>query len=273
VALAAAAALCVLAFAPSAEAQMCPSGYRWSSWSRRCVPSCPSGYYYSYVSGRCRLRERDWRSCPSGYYWSYSLHRCKRYRRCPSGYFYSYRYARCRRLARTCPFGSYWNAYTRRCASRCPTGYRYTGTRCVRLASSCGYGYNWNGVRCVRICPSHTYYRGGRCVPRRPGGGLSVISSGHARMSSRSFRLMLDGVHRARFSSSKLTIIRAYARANYFSCYQVRRLLRAVRFSSDRVRALRALAPRIVDRHRAYTIPNVFRFSSDRRRARSILGL
>ena len=172
------AALLVVSIGGEAEAQVCPSGYRWSGIAGRCIRSCPPGSYYSYVTGRCRRRTRYYRKCGPGRYWSHAQRRCMRYRRCGRGFYFSYSENRCKPLRRTCSFGQYYDSYARRCRSRCRPGWRWTGSRCVasRPVSRCGPGWRWSNYyrRCVRLaghvnrtCPSGSSWNGYRCVSWR----------------------------------------------------------------------------------------------------------
>jgi hypothetical protein len=48
-------------------------------------------------------------------------------------------------------------------------------------------------------------------------------------------------------------------------------VIRRLSFSSDKLRALELLAPRMVDRQNAFKIYDAFTFSSDKEKARAIL--
>jgi len=156
-----------------AEAQSCPPGYRWSMVQRRCLKRCSPGFYFSYVDGRCKRRGRTFRKCPTGWYWNSMSRRCIKSQRCPTGFYYSYRDARCirRTQARTCPYGFRYDIYSRRCVKRCPLGWTWSGSRCVKPVSrACPTGYRFDTYyrRCVRVnrrvCPSGTSWNGYRCA-------------------------------------------------------------------------------------------------------------
>jgi len=257
-----------------AEAQVCPSGYRWDSSQGVCVQGCPSGYYFSYLTGRCRLRGTYYRRCGSGYYFSYAQRRCVRYRRCPTGFYYNYRLARCERAARNCGYGYYWNYYSRRCIKRCPSGWTWTGSRCRANRPACGAGMRWNGRVCVSTvrvapsCPLGSDWNGYRCVS---GSAIQRVGGSAIGMRSSRFAALLSRVRAARFSAARVRVVASAARYNRFSCNQVYRLLSVMSFSSTKLRALGMLAPRIVDKRNSHLVYSAFRFSSAKRRARQMI--
>lgn len=141
-------------------------------------------------------------------------------------------------------------------------------------AHRCGPGTYWNGTYCVAAqpsCPPNAYWDGARCVYRAVVAPPPVVAQPQA-MAPGSFHQLLRAVRKQAFSSGKLGAIRLGAARNHFSCAQVTRLIQAVTFSSDKIKALRMLAPRLVDRANSFTILNAFTFSSDKRKAQRILG-
>ncbi|MCK5798055.1 MAG: hypothetical protein KAI47_12755, partial [Deltaproteobacteria bacterium] len=129
-----------LAAPKTAEAQACPSSYRWSAYGHRCVRRCAPTQYYSYRDGRCLTRTRRYRACPQNHYWNSASHRCVRRAVCRRGSYYNYRDGRCRPLRVRCSAGSYYDAIRQRCQSRCPAGWRWTGRRCQ---STCAPGQRY----------------------------------------------------------------------------------------------------------------------------------
>jgi hypothetical protein len=289
-----------LAAPERAEAQVCPRGYRWSKFARHCVRSCPRTHYFSYTEGRCRRRSRRYRRCPASHYWSYGARRCIRRATCPAGFYYSYRLARCKRLRVRCGHGSYYDVYTRKCRQRCPAGWRWSGARCV---SRCSAATRWapRFGRCVpraraRRCPRGTYWNGRVCLGSAPGrppvarpGYVTpaspplahppagspppaALATGPAAMTPARFGQLRRLVKKASFASRRLAAVRQAAARNHFTCAQVVSLLGVMSFSSGRIKALRALAPKIVDRKNDFSIVGVFTFSSSKRKARKILS-
>lgn len=91
-------------------------------------------------------------------------------------------------------------------------------------------------------------------------------------MTSARFAQLRRAVKKATFSTKQLVVLRQAAAGNHFSCAQVASLLRVFSFSSGKIKALRALAPKIVDRKNDFSILGVFTFSSSKRKARKILS-
>lgn len=129
--LAAGAALALLLTIPqTAEAQVCPNGYRWSSYGQRCVRRCGPGHFFNYMTGACQRRSSHYRRCGATHYWHAGFRRCMPRTTCPTGYYFSYRRNRCKRIRRACGYGFYFDMYANTCRPRCPTGWRWNGARC-----------------------------------------------------------------------------------------------------------------------------------------------
>jgi hypothetical protein len=90
-------------------------------------------------------------------------------------------------------------------------------------------------------------------------------------MQRRPFHALLRRLKAARFSKGRLSVVSTAAAHNHFSSRQVKRILKQFRFSSKRVKALRVLAPRIVDPQKSFVIYGAFKFSSAKKKARRIL--
>lgn len=86
------------------------------------------------------------------------------------------------------------------------------------------------------------------------------------------FGALFERVNRASFSTDKLSQIELASRSSGFRADQIKRLLGALAFSQDKMRALGLLAPRLVDPQNGGLILEAFPFSSDRERAVQILS-
>jgi hypothetical protein len=124
------------------------------------------------------------------------------------------------------------------------------------------------------------HYNGRRCVSgyhRPPPPPPQPIHHTPARpvaraMTAQSYNALHNTVRRQSFSKDKVGTIIQAGRHNYFTCSQVSGLLKLVTFSRDRVKALRGIAHRIVDKGNSFIIVNAFTFSRDKRTAQKILS-
>ncbi len=285
--------------APKVAEAQCPNGYRWSGYERRCLRTCRPGQYFNFVTGRCHRRSARYRICARGWYWSSVRRRCVRRATCSVGHYYNYSQNRCVRLVKRCGYGHYYDVYSRTCRPRCPAGWRWSGSRCLascppghrfdaragRCISSraCPVGTHWNGRVCAAApaCPRGMHFNGRRCVsgyhrppppPPQPIHHAPPPRPVAASMSPQSYNALHHTVRRQSFSKDKVGTIIQAARHNYFTCSQVTGLLKLVTFSRDKVRALRGVAHRIVDKGNSFMIVNVFTFSRDKRTAQAILS-
>lgn len=85
------------------------------------------------------------------------------------------------------------------------------------------------------------------------------------------FAKLQDRVAKETFADAKLRVIREAASTNYFKAGQVAKLLPIITMNGDRIEALKALAPRILDIENAFVIFKAFDFDSDKRKAAQIL--
>ena len=91
-------------------------------------------------------------------------------------------------------------------------------------------------------------------------------------MSSPRFKAFLDDLEDQSFESERSSVISLVAKRNHFNCSQVRQVIKALDFSSERLNALRTMAPKIVDLEDSHTILSAFTFDSEKSKARSILS-
>ena len=75
----------------------------------------------------------------------------------------------------------------------------------------------------------------------------------------------------ATFDANKMALIDVAVLGCYFTCDQCAKLINMFSFSDKQLRALKMMAPRIVDPQNGYTIYQVFKFSSDKDEAARIL--
>lgn len=86
------------------------------------------------------------------------------------------------------------------------------------------------------------------------------------------FQRLLAAVRDQPFGDDRLLVIELAARDHLFSVAQVVGLLDSLTFGSEKLDALRLLAPLIVDRANRFEIVGAFTFSSERREAAALLS-
>ena len=90
-------------------------------------------------------------------------------------------------------------------------------------------------------------------------------------MPASSFEKLISQLKEASFADDKLNIISTAAHNNFFTASQVKRILGTFSFSEGKLKALRLLKHRIVDRNNLFIIYSAFTFSSDKEKAKEIL--
>jgi len=73
------------------------------------------------------------------------------------------------------------------------------------------------------------------------------------------------------FSSDQLSLIQLVSEHNSFTAEQIKHTIEMISFASDRLNALRILAPKIEDPEKAYIILNAFTFSTNKDKAQQII--
>ncbi len=86
------------------------------------------------------------------------------------------------------------------------------------------------------------------------------------------FARLLATVKAQDFEEGRLGVVRSAAGTNGFIAAQVVRLLGTFTFGAAKLKALRLLAPQILDPHNGFLILNAFTFSADKAQARKILA-
>ncbi|WP_338864434.1 DUF4476 domain-containing protein [Myxococcus stipitatus] len=90
-------------------------------------------------------------------------------------------------------------------------------------------------------------------------------------MSQNAFRKFDEAIAREAYNDDKLRVLYAGIYDNNFLSSQVAALLERFPFSQDKLNAVRALKPRIIDPENHFIIINAFKFSSDKKKAQEIL--
>ncbi len=75
---------------------------------------------------------------------------------------------------------------------------------------------------------------------------------------------LMSGLQAASFRDDKMRIIRSAAKGHHFTCKQVARIVATLPFSEDKVEAIAALHPRLVDPANAHTLYQLLPHASDR---------
>lgn len=81
---------------------------------------------------------------------------------------------------------------------------------------------------------------------------------------------LLRAIEVEAFSTSKLAVLQAAAGDHRFTIAQLRRIVEAFTFSSDRIKAVELVAPRVLDRQNAFELSSAFGFDSERQQVRAI---
>jgi Domain of unknown function (DUF4476) len=107
---------------------------------------------------------------------------------------------------------------------------------------------------------------GGGPPPGGPPGPAVLTPIGEATL-----RALVQQVSAIGFSDDKLNILRQAVNGNFFLVDQAARILPLFAHSSDRLAALRMLAPQLLDRGNTFKLIPLFSFSGDREAAQRIL--
>jgi hypothetical protein len=93
-----------------------------------------------------------------------------------------------------------------------------------------------------------------------------------AAMSAPAFEALACAVRDSHYDARRVEALRLEARSGWFSAAQVRRLLELVDYEGNRMLALEALAPRVVDLENRMVILGVFEYDATRARAHALLA-
>jgi hypothetical protein len=95
--------------------------------------------------------------------------------------------------------------------------------------------------------------------------------AGPTAMDPGTFSTFINVLRNESFSDGKARVIGDAAGSNWFTIAQLKQVVNVLTFSSDKMRAVELIAPRIVDRQNSFTLYDAFTFDSDKRKAREIL--
>ena len=91
-------------------------------------------------------------------------------------------------------------------------------------------------------------------------------------MPERSFRQLVDTMHRESFANDRLRVLEQAAPSNWFLVQQVQEVLGQFEFPADRLKAVRAMRGRILDTNNFYQLYGAFEFPRDKEELKRILG-
>ena len=86
-----------------------------------------------------------------------------------------------------------------------------------------------------------------------------------------SFSILYNKVKNASFDDNKFDLLQVASLGCYYSCAQTARMMRVFTFGDKQLKALRMMAPRIVDPQNATDIYNVLTFDSEKSEAGEII--
>ena len=86
-----------------------------------------------------------------------------------------------------------------------------------------------------------------------------------------SFSILYNKVKNASFDDNKFDLLQVASLGCYYSCAQTARIMRIFTFGDKQLKALRMMAPHIVDPHNATDIYNVLTFDSEKSKAGEII--
>lgn len=90
-------------------------------------------------------------------------------------------------------------------------------------------------------------------------------------LTPEAFDIMYNKVKRASFDSGKLDLIEVASLGGYFTCSQCAKIVSIFSFTDGKMKALRFMAPHLVDPQNAADIYRQFTFGSDRDKAAEVI--
>lgn len=91
-------------------------------------------------------------------------------------------------------------------------------------------------------------------------------------LSDEKFAILYDKVKNTSFDDRKMDLIEVASLGAFYSCEQCALIMGVFSFGDKQLAALRLMAPRIVDPHRAYLIYEKLTFQSEKDEAARIIG-
>ncbi len=103
-------------------------------------------------------------------------------------------------------------------------------------------------------------------------GGGDDMPPFRAAMGRRRFAALLRQLEDADFTSERKAVLASAAGGYYFTCEQLGRILDVMEFSSERMDAIKIVAPRLVDPQNSFQVLGHLEFESEKQQARRILA-
>ena len=91
-------------------------------------------------------------------------------------------------------------------------------------------------------------------------------------LSDEKFAILYNKVKNASFDDRKMDLIEVASLGAFYSCEQCASIMSIFSFGDKKLAALRLMAPRIIDPHRAYLIYDKLTFQSEKDEAARIIG-
>ena len=91
-------------------------------------------------------------------------------------------------------------------------------------------------------------------------------------LSDEKFTILYNKVKNASFDDRKMDLIEVASLGAFYSCEQCASIMSIFSFGDKKLAALRLMAPRIIDPHRAYLIYDKLTFQSEKDEAARIIG-
>lgn len=106
--------------------------------------------------------------------------------------------------------------------------------------------------------------------PAMPAEGAPPAPATPQPMAEPALVALVNAVTSATFGDDQVDVLRTAAAHNSFTCAQVVRLVAPIAHSSDKVEAITALAPKVLDPENAHVIEGALTFSSDKEAVRKL---
>ena len=90
-------------------------------------------------------------------------------------------------------------------------------------------------------------------------------------LSDEKFTILYNKVKKASFDDNKFDLIEVASLGCYYSCAQVVRIMKIFPFDDEQLKALKMMAPHIVDLQNTGLIYKVFSFDSEKEKAEEII--
>ena len=91
-------------------------------------------------------------------------------------------------------------------------------------------------------------------------------------LSDEKFTILYNKVKNTSFDAPKMDLIEVASLGAFYSCEQCASIMSIFSFGDKKLAALRLMAPRIIDPHRAYLIYDKLTFQSEKDKAARIIG-